>query len=481
MKNTLCYASAESLGISSNALVKFLERAKKENFGLHSVILQRHGKVAMEGYYKPYAPDETHILFSLSKSFTSTAIGFAVQEGLLSIEDKLVDFFPEYLPCEPCGYMKEVKVRNLLSMGSGHTVEPSVIKSPSWIYSFLTSYIEKEPGSIFTYNSAGTYMLSAIVQKVTGQTVSEYLKPRLFDPLGFSEKTWWQQSPEGIDCGGFGLNVTTRDLAKFGQFYLQRGNWNGEQLLNAEWVDLATSKQIDNYGTYDWGCGYGFQFWRCQPEGVYRGDGAFGQYCLVMPKQDAVLVINSSVMDMQKTLDAVWEILLPAMEDAPLAEDAAAQAKLTALCEKLEVDAPYKFRTPKLEINGMTYRISNNPMGIQNMTVQFGQRKDVLEFDLPDGKFTCTVNCGRFTANKLPYTAKEGDTANRVAAMYLDQSAKGGWVAEDTYKLYLYGTYDTGYRCITMKFNLPYRRVELQFEGRGSFGVGSGTAFGFAD
>ncbi len=477
MKNTLVYATPESLGISSDAIVKFLDRAKKENFGLHSAILLRHGKVALECYYKPYAQDEPHILFSLSKSFTSTAVGFAVQEGLLSIDDYLVDFFPDVLPCEPCGYMKEVKVRHLLSMASGHSVEPPALQGESWVYNFLSSFIDKEPDSIFTYNTAATYMLSAIVQKVTGMTLTEYLKPRLFEPLGFSEKTWWQQSPEGIDCGGFGLNVTTRDLAKFGQFYLQRGKWNDKQLLSADWVDLATSKHIDNYGTLDWGSGYGFQFWRCQPEGVYRGDGAFGQYCVVMPKQDAVLVINSSVMDMQKTLTAVWEILLPAMADTALPENEASYAKLQACCEKLEVASSYKFRTPKIDVNGICFRLTENPLGFTSMKVKFSTRKDVLEFDTADGVFTCTVNCGVFTANRLPEKQKK----NPRRADYPDISAKGGWIAPDTYKLYLYGSYSTTVSVITMQFNPDYRRVELSISGRGSFGGGEHTAFGFAD
>ncbi len=481
MSNTLSYATPESLGIGCDAILQFLKRADKEDFGLHSIMLLRHGKIALECCYKPYAPNETHILFSLSKSFTSTAIGFAVQEGLLSIEDHLMDFFPEVLPCEPCGNMKKIKIRHLLSMASGHSVEPLALQGEHWVYNFLASFVDKEPGSIFTYNTAATYMLSAILQKVTGIPVSEYLKPRLFDPLGFSEKTWWQKSPEGIDCGGFGLNVTIRDLAKFGQFFLQRGSWDGKQLLSADWIDLATAKHIDNYGTLDWGSGYGFQFWRCQPEGVYRGDGAFGQYCVIMPKQDAVLVINSSVMDMQKTLNAVWELLLPAMQDEPLPQDAAAQAKLSAYCNKAEVKAPYAFKAPKIDVNGMTYRLSSNPFDAKALTVHFGKRKDVLEFDLPDGKFTCEVGCGGFTQNKLPYTAKGDDLSARIAGMYPMLSAKGGWIDENTYKLYLFGTYDTTAHIITMKFHTAYRRVELQFEGKGGFNSETSHAFGIAD
>lgn len=482
MLKAMPYQSPESLGISSNAIGQFLDCAQKEQFGLHSVILIRHGKTALECYFKPYAENQVHILYSLSKSFTSTAVGFAVQEGLLTIEDRVMDFFPDILPCEPCGYMKQVKLRHLLCMASGHSEEPPAFEGENWVYNFLTSYIDKEPGSIFTYNTAATYMISAILQKVTGQRVLEYLRPRLFEPLGFSDKTWWEKSPEGIDCGGFGLNVTARDLAKFGQFYLQRGKWNGKQLLNADWIDLATSKQIDNYGELDWGCGYGFQFWRCQPEGVYRGDGAFGQYCIVMPKQDAVIVINSSVVgSMQKTLDAVWNILLPAMKDEPLAEDIRAEQKLLTLCKNLQVPVSYRFRTPKIDVNGITFCLSENPLHLTKCTPHFGKRKDVILFEGAHGTLECTVHSGTFTANTLP--AYEPDTngiGDQIAALYLDRSAAGGWIDDTTYRLYLYGTYDTTADILELKFYLERRCMEIHFTCAGSFDSDNTTVFGIA-
>ena len=487
MNNTLEYRSPESLGIPSDVLYRYLETAQKEKYGLHSIILLRHGKIAMEAYFKPYEKDHTHILYSLSKSFTSTAIGFAVQEGLFSIEDRLIDFFPEKLTNAPCENMKKVKLRHLLAMASGHAEEPPVYGDTDWVKAFLQSYIEYEPGTHFTYNSAGTFMLSAVIQKVTGMSVTEYLRERLFEPLGMSKNIWWEQGPirvesdasvldivsyiglkqnrqvaedataPKIDCGGFGLNVTARDLAKFGQFYLQHGMWDGKQLLSADWIDMATSKQIETAPAEGWGGasnwiqGYGFQFWRCRPEGVYRGDGAFGQVCAVMPNQDAVLIFTSLINDMEHSLSVFWDEVLPAMGD-PLPENADAEKKLLDLCSGLQMPVEIKTSAAAIDVNNITYTLSDNPFDWLTLKANFGKTEDILTFSTKAGDFVCTVEHGKFTDNRLPAVIPQGATENRIKAMYLDRSVSGGWVNDTTYRLYLYGTFDSTYQTVELTF-----------------------------
>src|SRR6476659_10029224 len=171
-------------------------------------------------------------------------------------------------------------------------------------------------------------MLSAAVQKATGQTLLDYLKPRLFDPLGIAKPTW-EASPQGISAGGYGLSVRTEDIAKFGQLYLQKGKWNGKQLVPAAWCEEATARQTSNGSNpkSDWDQGYGYQFWRCR-HGAYRGDGAFGQYCVVLPEQDAVIAITSGLRDMQAVLNLVWNNLLPDLKPAALPADATAEKQL---------------------------------------------------------------------------------------------------------------------------------------------------------
>lgn len=323
-------------GVSAAAIRAFIETADHDVESMHSFMLVRHGHVVAEAWWAPEAADKPHVLWSLSKSFTSTAVGLAVAEGKLSIDDPVLKFFPEDAPAEPSANLKQMRVRDLLTMSTGHQDEMNLREQKDWVKGFLAHPVPHKPGTHFRYNTPATYMQSAIVQNVTGQTVLEYLTPRLFEPLGIKPPKW-DASPQGISIGGYGLYLTTEDIAKFGQLYLQKGKWNGKQLLPAEWVDKATSKQVSNGSdpTRDWDQGYGFQFWRCR-HNAYRGDGKDGQFCIVLPEQDAVIAITANARDMQQQLNIVWDKLLPGFHDKPLDENADEQAKLKATIAKLK-------------------------------------------------------------------------------------------------------------------------------------------------
>jgi CubicO group peptidase (beta-lactamase class C family) len=305
----------------------------------------RHGQVVAEGWWKPEAADKPHVLHSLSKSFTSTAVGLVIEEGKLSLDDRVLKFFPEDAPAEPSENLKAMRVRDLLTMTCGHDVEPKRTDATPWTKTFLNHPVPHKPGTHFQYNSLGTYMLSAIVTKVTGQTVLDYLKPRLFAPLGI-ENPRWDASPQGISCGGWGLYLRTEDIAKFGQLYLQKGQWNGHQLVPAKWVAEATKYQVPNKDAPsgrgnkpDWQQGYGYQFWQCQ-HNAYRGDGANGQFCIVMPEQDAVLAITANTVNMQNEINVVWDTLLPAIQGGPLPANPQEDAKLKQAVASLQVPPP---------------------------------------------------------------------------------------------------------------------------------------------
>jgi CubicO group peptidase (beta-lactamase class C family) len=330
-------STPEAQGVASTAIHAFVEAANQKVDTMHSFMLVRHGHVIAEGWWKPEAAEKPHVMHSLSKSFTSTAVGMAVAEGRMSVDDPVLKFFPDDSPSEPSPHLKAMRVRDLLTMSTGHEIPPKFTADESWVRTFLADPVPHKPGTHFKYNSPGTYMLSAIVTKVTGETVLDYLKPRLFSPLGIDNPEWGS-SPQGITVGGWGLKIRTEDIAKFGQFYLQKGNWKGLQLLPKDWVKQATDKQVSNGSdpTKDWDQGYGFQFWRCR-FGAYRGDGAHGQFCVVLPEQDAVVAITANTKDMQGELNLVWEYLLPAFGARPLPEDAAEQAKLKKALSSLEV------------------------------------------------------------------------------------------------------------------------------------------------
>lgn len=319
----------EAAGVRSEGIVRFLDDMRAKRLHMHDMMILRHGQVIAEASFAPWSKDNLHMLYSLSKSFTSTAVGFAVQEGLLKLTDRVVDFFPEYLPAAPCENMRKMTVRHLLTMNTGHEVEPP-LTGDCWEQTFLTSYVPFEPGTHFLYNTAATYMLSCIVQKVTGKKLLAWLREKLMDPLGMSPDAWFEESPTGVATGGFGLNVRVEDVARLGQFYLQRGAWDGVQLLDPQWIRDAQTPWSDNSitgNTPDWVAGYGYQFWMCQPDNVFRGDGAFGQYCVIMPDQDMVVAINSGVEDMQAVLQSLWDNLLPAVGE-PCPPTGALEARL---------------------------------------------------------------------------------------------------------------------------------------------------------
>jgi len=355
--SSLPRSTPEDQGLTGAALDSFVAALDASEPELQTVILLRHGHVVLEEQWSPYRSNDPHLLFSVSKSFTSTAVGLAIDAGLLSLDDKVVSFFEaDELPETISDNLAAMTVRHLLTMTTGHGEDTvaALSRDRRMIKIFLGLDVEHEPGTVFVYNSGATYILSAIVQRLTGEKLLDYLRPRLFDPLGITEATW-QVSSEGVTVGGWGLSINTESLAKFGQLLLQHGSWEGQQLVPAEWYEAATSKQVpnDNQENPDWQQGYGFQFWRGR-NNTYRGDGAFGQFVLVFPDHDAALIVTSATTDMQAILDTVWDHLLPALEGK--------EVTAPARPERLELLAPAG-PTPAGG-DGQTYRFGENIVGL---------------------------------------------------------------------------------------------------------------------
>ncbi|GHU99466.1 hypothetical protein FACS1894159_03560 [Bacteroidia bacterium] len=338
----------EKEGVSSAGILKFVEAVEQSGGEFHSFVVLRHGKVIAESWWNPYHRDFKQTVYSTSKTFTSTAIGFAVSENLLSVEDKVVSFFPkEFLPDTISPYLAQLRIKDLLVMSAGDE-RHSVRMTDEWVKTFLATPIAFEPGTKFSYNSMATFMLSAIMQQVTGQRLLDYLKPRLFRPLEMSPDIDWEVSPEGINTGGWGIRVRIEDMAKLGQLYLQKGRWNGKQILPEAWIAEATKAHIrqkpdagaEELATSDWVQGYGYQIWRCRHNG-FRADGAFGQFIIVLPQQDAVVAIQANYGNMQKEINLVWDHLLPAMQSKnPLPDDKMALEKLQNKLNSLTILPP---------------------------------------------------------------------------------------------------------------------------------------------
>lgn len=323
VQKALPRSTPEAEGFDREALDEYLEAVKGSGQELHSVMVLRHGKVIAEKWLGDHAPHMNHVMHSVSKTFTATAIGFAVTENRLKVSDKVISFFPGDLPEQVSPYLAALEIRDLLTMSVGQEKDPTaeIRKQGSrWEKLFLATPVIYEPGTKFLYNSLASYMLSAIITKVTGQKLVDYLYPRLFRPLGISGVEW-DISPSGVNTGGWGLYIKTEDMAKMGQFFLLKGKWNGRQLLPEAWFEEATSAQImqkpeltpkhKERKTSDWVQGYGYQMWRCR-HNAFRADGANGQYIIVVPDKEAVIVTTANVKDMQSEINLIWDHLLPA-------------------------------------------------------------------------------------------------------------------------------------------------------------------------
>ncbi len=432
VRKRLPRSAPEVQGVASSAILAFVQAVEEQISEVHSFMLLRRGAVIAEAWWSPYGPEIPHMLFSLSKSFTSTAVGLAVAEGRLSVDDAVLSFFPEDAPARVSKNLAAMRIRHLLSMCTGHADDTMGYlhrrRDGNWIRAFLARPVKYAPGTHFLYNTGATYMLSAIIQKVTGLTLLEYLRPRLFDPLGIANPEW-ELSPQGISTGGYGLSITTEDIARFGQLYLQKGRWGGKRLLPAAWVEAATAHQIANESpNADWRQGYGYQFWRCQ-HNVYRGDGAFGQYCIVMPEQEAVLAITSGLGDMQLLLDLVWQHLLPALSlSASLPTDARAHQTLTSRLESLACLPPIgNAASPTAaRLSGKMFRLEPNALRITGIAFDFAQPGAALTIRTRRGSQRLVCGAGAWQHGQLALFPHSPHVA-----------ASGVWQDDDTFVITL--------------------------------------------
>jgi len=348
---------------------------------IHSVMIIRHGKVISEGWWSPYGPQYKHMMASVSKTFTATAIGLAASENKLKITDKVISFFPYSLPDTISNEIKALTVKDLLTMSVGQEPAPT-FRGADWITTFLSARPVHQPGSTFLYNNMASFTLSAIVQQATGQTVFDYLTPRLYEPLGIKGIDW-DLSPQGINLGAAGLRLHTEDMAKFGQLLLQNGAWNGKQLIPASWVKEATSFKIESRDPgnkrpkelNDWAQGYCYQMWRGRYNTV-RFDGARGQWGILIPDKDAVVILTSNSTVTQRELDLVWKFLLPAMKDTPsLQVDKTVSDRLSQKFASLKLDVTEtRSAHSRMEatISGKEFQFDPNPANVNAIAFTFG-------------------------------------------------------------------------------------------------------------
>jgi CubicO group peptidase (beta-lactamase class C family) len=466
-------STPEQQGIPSAAIRGFLAAIAASGQEFHSIMIIRHGHVVAEGWWSPFAAQQHQQLYSLSKSFTGTAIGMAADEKLLKPDDPVVSFFPKYQPSSISSNLAALKVRHLLSMSVGQEKDSilTLERTPegtTWEETFLALPIVYEPGTRFLYNSGASYMLSSIVKQVTGHSVHEYLKPRLYDPLGITGATWTENA-EGVNMGASNLRIRTEDIGKLGQLYLQQGKWNGRQLISREWVALATKKEIDT-GKNDssWGYGYGYQFWM-NPPGGFRADGAYGQYSMVFPAKDTVVVITSESADKETTMHTVWDHVYPALTDnRTLPANTAESARLREDLSALVLPPPsFNPQSPiSTSLSGKTFLLDKNQFNARSVSFRFAA--DTVIFTLteegkPDIVITCGINKWILKGNRKPsahslFSLRRIDFDSPVAA-------SAGWKDEHTLVLTFRFVEAIHGDTLTCLFDQDRLRIQFMFSG----------------
>ncbi|NNE06620.1 MAG: serine hydrolase [Xanthomonadales bacterium] len=413
------------IGVDPRAVLDFIDHVFSRDLHLHSFMLYRRGHVAAEGWSWPYHASRPHMMHSLTKSVTACGVGIAIDEGFFSLDDKVVSFFPDELPAESNVYLEAMTVRDLLTMQSGHakSVSGSVFRQikTSWVAEFFKIPVVHEPGSHFVYSSALSFMLSAIVSATTGKSLRQFLDPRVFRPLGIKALTWGA-SPNGINPGGNGLSWTTADALKLGILHLNRGAWNGQQLVPGDWVDESTRLHVP-------GEAYGYHWWREDSVNAYYAEGAFGQFSIVFPDQDAVLTLTAGVQD-EPLLDIVWQYFPTAFDESTSKRDSASSSELRSRTENMRL-LPEVYRThsaTEKRISGKTYLVEDNEDHVTAIKLTFGE--DALDFELSDHRGSHHVMAGlgkwiesstSMTGNKLHHQYQSDDMKVVASARWWDE------------------------------------------------------------
>lgn len=420
-------AAPATRGIDAKAVEAFLDGLQQENLELHSFMFWKDGAVIAEGWWAPYAPELRHMLHSSVKSFVGTGIGLAVDQGLIALDAKVVDFFPEHVPADAPASLHQMTVRHLLTMTSGHGSGISGGEwrrlTTSWIAAFFREPMVYPPGERFVYCSGCSYMLAAILQKVTGERVRDWMEARFFAPLGIEDLAW-DVGPEGVNTGGNGIRAKTADLLKLALVHMQGGQWQGRQLLSQAWTAAATGAQVKDIviGHFDGkryadpsapGAekreGYGFQWWR-GPDNTFTASGLFGQHAIAFPDHNAVIAFTGGIAPREKRVHRLlWEHIVADMQrkrapssSAELARaDAALAQRLAGLAMPIEHSASVP--AARVDFHG-SYAIEPNAEGITGIAIECAG--DRCTFTLTDGRgrHTITASLSAWTDGQTSMT-----------------------------------------------------------------------------
>ena len=482
--NVLSNATPESQGVPSEAIIAFMDDLARNNLNMHSFMLIRNGKTLAECYWPFFSADKKHRMYSVSKSFTSAAIGMMIDEGRISLDDKVADFFPEYLPDDPHPYILRATVRHLLMMSTFNESTSYNQFSPDWVATFFQDAGRKHaPGTLFKYDTAATVVLCGIVEKLNGKPMLEYMRP-VFDETGISKDIWCVKSPDGRSWTGSGIMCTTQDLARFALLCLNRGVWNGKQLISSEYMEAATSFQIENDSqSGELQFGYGYQFWGLR-DGGFACNGMGSQLALCLPGKNLMLITTADNQAIRNGTEVIIEAffrLAGKIEKKSLRVNTEALAKLEDKIATVSTPLPTGDKTTAnaAQFSGVRYTMEGNSMGIKWMSIDITPAKCTLHYENGTGEHSIILGMGEYYFQQFPekyYGVQIG-----VKDTNYDTIAAGAWPDANTLSGVIYSIDDyLGSIHVTLSFSDGKINVTMSKAAEWFFDAYQGTAVGVA-
>lgn len=431
--------TAEEIGIKSEYVQEFLDELERHQLCMHGFLLMRHEKIGAEGYWKPMTQEEPHRMYSATKSFVAATIGVLADEGKISLDDRIIDYFPDLLPKEgPHPYLACTTIRNLLMMSTCYTKSTYDINMTDWLKSYFNAIPDHPSGTIFSYDSCGTYVLGALVKRVTGQDFLEYLMKKVLLKIGFSPERKCLEGPDGELWAGSGLLITLRELAAFAKLLLDGGRAGGEQLISEEYVKAATTRQIANRtdgSNCIYYCGYGYQIWILRDDAFYL-NGAGGQTAIGFPKTGLIFACTADTQGYPggniPIFEALWNKIVSRLEE-PMPVDEKSSKRLEKRCRELKMQSieGEAYSVIQEKIQGKVYDLDENPMEIQDLRVGFAEGKGVLTYSTPRGEKRLTFGMGKYLEDRFPETHYPGQRLRCPAGREYRCLNCGAWVQEN--------------------------------------------------
>lgn len=436
------YNTPEKRGISSANIKEYIDRLDNSHLSTHNVIIARGDEILFEKYWEPFSPEDTHRMYSVSKSFVSLAVGFALQDGLLGINDKMIDHFPKELADVDNEYLRNQTVRNMLMMSTCNTASKNWFTAgyDDRVYCYFHSIIKYRPsGTTFLYDSSGSFVLGALVERLTGMPFMDYLRIKLFDKIGVSKSAHCLKCPGGHSWGDSAVLCTPRDLLLVARFVMNKGRWNGEQILNEEYINEATANLIDTdvmgvdaYNRF----GYGYLFWRTYDNSFFF-NGMGNQFAVCVPDKDIIFIYNADNQGHEEAKEIVirsfFELIVRNAEDdeIPIDCDAAESLKLPRKLMTAKGNADSGMRR---KINGVKYKLDENPMGITDLSFFFESDKGEMRYVNAQG--AKTIRFGMLENTIDPAFPEEGYSkevgSKRTKGHFYRYAASAAWTREDT-------------------------------------------------